>query len=81
MKVDIYEVIEGSYISKKVITQYDDFDWVDNSNFEDDFEITDNDKDIFNVDAFIKLMKATHNSSNFKSYKILFLRNFHLSSQ
>lgn len=75
------EVIEGSYISKKVIIQYEDFDWDDNSNFEDDFEITDNNKDIFNVDAFIKLMKATHNSGNFKSYKILFLHSFHLSSQ
>lgn len=48
-------------------------DWEDDSNFEDDVEIIDDNKDIFNVDTFTKLMKVVQDFSNFENYKILFL--------
>ena len=72
--------IGGSQISEKVITQYGDLDWEDDSDFEDNVEMTDDNKDIFNMDTFIKLIKAAQDSSNFESHKTLFLHGFHLSS-
>ena len=44
-------------------------------------EITDDDKDILDIDTFTKLIKATQDSSNFKSHKTPFLRGSHLSIQ
>lgn len=75
------ESIGGSWVSEKVITQYGNLDWEDDSDSEDDVEMTDDDEDIFDVDAFTKLMKAAQDSSNFESHKTPFLRGAHLSSQ
>lgn len=72
--------IGGSWVSKKVITQYGDLDWDNDINFENDVEMSDNDKDIFDVDTFIKLLKIVQDSSNFESHKIPFLHGLHLFS-
>lgn len=39
--------------------------------------MTNNNKNILNIDAFTKLIKTIQNFSNFKSYKILFLDSFY----
>ena len=39
----------------------------------------DNNKDILDIDIFIKLLKAAQNSNNFKIHKTLFLYNFDFS--
>ena len=36
--------------------------------------MTNDDKDILNIDAFTKLMKVAQDLSNFESHKTLFLR-------
>lgn len=41
--------------------------------------MTNNDKNIFNINIFIKLIKIIQNFSNFKSYKKLFLHGFYFS--
>ena len=74
------KLIEGSQVSEKFITQYEDLDWKDDSDSKDDIEMANNDKDIFNVDAFTKLMKAAQDSSKFESHKTPFLHGFHFSS-
>lgn len=40
--------------------------------------MTDDNKDILDVDAFTKLMKAAQDSNNFESHKTFFLFGFHL---
>ncbi len=74
------ESIESSRVSEKVGPQYRDLDWEDNSDSEDDVEVTDDDENILDVDAFTKLMKALQDSSNFKSHKTPFLHGPHISS-
>lgn len=58
------------------------FDWKKNNDFEDDIKIIDNNKDIFNINVFIKLLKAAQNLNNFESHKIFIFsynkkRNMH----
>ena len=43
-------------------------------------EVTDDDEDVLDIEAFTKLLKAAQNSSNFESYKILFLHGPHCST-
>ena len=43
--------------------------------------MTDNDKDILDIDVFTKLMKTAQSFSNFKSHKTLFLYGFPLFLQ
>ena len=43
--------------------------------------MADDDKNIFNMDTFTKLMKAAEDSSDFESHKTIFLYDFHLSLQ
>lgn len=52
----------------------------DNSNSKDDIYITNNDKNIFNIDTFSKWIKAAKDFNNFKNYKISFLRGFSIFS-
>ena len=40
----------------------------------------DDNKDILDIDAFIKLLKVAHNSKNFKNHKTLFLYGLYLST-
>lgn len=42
-------------------------------------EMTNNDKNVLDIDAFTKLLRAAQDSSNFKSYKTPFLRGPYLS--
>ena len=61
---------EGSWISENNTLQYKDLDWKRDSAFEDNVEMTDDDEEILNVNAFDILMKAAQDSSNFQSYKL-----------
>lgn len=42
------------------------------------FKVINNDNNILDINAFIKLLKANQNLSNFESHKTLFLRSFYL---
>lgn len=42
--------------------------------------MTDNNKNFLNINTFIKLIKIAQNFSKFKSYKILFLYDYHCFS-
>ena len=44
-------------VSDKVTIQYGDLDWEYDCDFEDDVEMTDDDEDILDMDAFTKLIK------------------------
>ena len=51
------------------ISFYKNFILKENRDSEDDIEITNDDKDVLDIDAFIKLSKTIYNSSYFKSHK------------
>ena len=44
-------------------------------------EIIDNDKDVLDMDAFIKVLKATSDSTSFENHKTPFLHSFYFSKQ
>lgn len=75
------ESIESSWISENHLLYYKDFDWEKDSNFEDNLEITDNIKDVLDINIFIKLLRVVQNSINFENYKILFLHGPYFSTQ
>lgn len=80
LKEDTYvlfedKLIEDSQILKKVISKYEDLDWKNNSDFENDVEMTNNDEDTLDIDIFTKLIKTVQGFSNFESHKILFLHS------
>lgn len=52
-----------------------------NSDFEDGIDIIDDDKDIFDINTFIKLIIVTPDFNNFENHKTLFLHGFHLFSK
>ena len=76
-----YESIEGLWVSGNNTSCHKDFDLKKDSGSEDDVEITDNNEDVLDIDAFTKLLKVAQNSSNFESHKTLFLHGSHLSTQ
>ena len=49
-----------------------------NINFEDNMEITDDNKNVLDINTFTKFLKAVQDSSNLESHKTLFLYSVHL---
>ena len=72
------ESTEGSWLPGNNTSCHKDFDWEEDSNSEDDVEMTDDDEDVLDINAFTKLLRAAQDSSNFESHKTPFLRGFHL---
>ena len=62
------ESTEGSWIPENNTSCHKDYDWE-----EDDVEITDNDEDVLDIDAFTKLLKAAQDSTSFETHRTPFL--------
>ena len=71
------KAIESSWIPKNELSARKNLDWKEDSAFDDDVVMIDDDKNIINVNAFDILMKAAF--KNFESSKILDLRSLELS--
>ena len=72
------ESTEDLYRSENKTSYHKDFNWEKYDESEDYVEMTDDNKDILDIDAFTKLLRADQNLSNFENNKIPFLRNPHL---
>lgn len=70
--------IKDSQILRNNTSCYKIFNLKKNNDSKDNIKIINNSKDVLEIDIFTKLLKATQDSSIFKSYKILFLHGFYL---
>lgn len=75
------ESTEGSWIPENNTSGHKDYDWEEDDESEDDVEITDDDEDVLDLDAFTKLLRAAQDSSKFESHQTPFLRGPHLSKR
>ena len=75
------ESIEGLWVAENNTSYYKDFDWKKNSDFEDNVEMTDDNEDVLDINAFTKLLKFAQDSNNFESHKTSFLRDPHFSTR
>ena len=75
------ESTEGSWVPEKDTPQHRNLNWEEDRDSEDDVEMTDDDEDVLDIDAFAKLLRAAQDSRNFESHKTPFLRGPHLSTR
>ena len=75
------ESTEKSWIPENDTSQQRNQDWEKESDSEDDVEMTDDDNEMLNVNAFDILLNAARDSSNFKKHKLPYSRNPELSEQ
>lgn len=72
------KLIESLQISQKNTLWYKNLDKKRNNNFKDNIKLIYDNKNILNIDIFIKLIKIAQNFNNFENYKTLFLHSFFL---
>lgn len=70
------KLIKNLGVFEKDILWYKNLNWKINIDFKNDVKMINDNKNVLNIDAFIKLIKIVQDFNNFESYKILFLYNF-----
>ena len=75
------ESTKGSWMPENNTSCHKDYDWEEDDESTDDMEMTDDDKDVLDMDLFTKLFKVTQDLSRFKNHQTLFLNGPHLFKQ
>ena len=65
--------MESLWVSRNNTPCHQDFDQEVDSDFKDNIKITNDDKNILDINIFTKLLKIAQDLSNFETHKTLFL--------